>query len=85
VFTLLVGIILGLIGWINQAYIVEQWRWYTVTLPYARALVRPYVLSAAKEQALKPGDSFKECAQDCPEMIVIAAGSFMMGGRYSIQ
>ena len=44
-----------------------------------RAQVRPYMLSAAKEQALKPGDSFKECAQDCPEMIVVPAGSFTMG------
>src|SRR5262249_18175090 len=40
---------------------------------------RPVVLTAAKEQALKPGDSFEECAQDCPEMIVIPAGSFTMG------
>ena len=38
-------------------------------------------LSAAQEQALKPGDSFKECAQDCPEMIVVPAGSFTMGRR----
>lgn len=36
-------------------------------------------LSAAQEQALKPGDSFKECAGNCPEMIVVPAGSFMMG------
>jgi formylglycine-generating enzyme required for sulfatase activity len=41
--------------------------------------VRPYVLSAAKEQALQPGDSFKECAQDCPEMVVVPAGWFTMG------
>jgi len=42
--------------------------------------VRPHVLTAAQEQALKPGDSFKECATDCPEMIVVPAGSFVMGG-----
>jgi len=35
-------------------------------------------LSAAEEQALKPKDSFKECAQ-CPEMVVVPAGSFTMG------
>jgi formylglycine-generating enzyme required for sulfatase activity len=78
-FTLLVGIILGLVGWINQAYIVDQWRWWTVTRPYAAAQVWAYVLAAAKEQELKPGDSFKECKSDCPEMIVVPAGSFTMG------
>jgi formylglycine-generating enzyme required for sulfatase activity len=35
-------------------------------------------LSAAEEQVLKPKDSFKECAQ-CPEMVVVPAGSFTMG------
>ena len=35
-------------------------------------------LSTAQERALKPGDSFKEC-RDCPEMIVVPAGRFMMG------
>jgi formylglycine-generating enzyme required for sulfatase activity len=35
-------------------------------------------LSIAEERALKPGDHFKEC-DDCPEIVVIPAGSFMMG------
>ena len=35
-------------------------------------------LMAAQERALKAGDSFKECS-DCPEMIVVPAGNFMMG------
>jgi formylglycine-generating enzyme required for sulfatase activity len=78
-FALLVGIVLGLVGWINQAYIAEKWRYVTITLPYARANVLPYVLSMAREQALKPGDVFKECAQDCPDMIVLPSGSFVMG------
>lgn len=81
VFTLLVGVVLGLIGWINQSYIADQWLWWTVTRPYMVSQVRPYVLSAAKERSLKPGDSFKECAENCPEMIVIPTGSFMMGSR----
>jgi formylglycine-generating enzyme required for sulfatase activity len=76
--------IAGLIGWINQAYIKEEWRGYTVIRPFIQAKVRPYLLTAAKEQTLKPKDSFRECAveqgQDyCPEMIVVPAGSFMMG------
>ena len=79
IYVLLVGIIAGLVGWINQAYVKEQWRWYAVTRPYMQAQIRPYVLTAPKEQALKSGDSFKECAADCPEMIVVPAGSFMMG------
>jgi len=36
------------------------------------------MLSPAREHALAPGDSFKECAT-CPIMTVIAPGSFMMG------
>jgi formylglycine-generating enzyme required for sulfatase activity len=35
-------------------------------------------LTATQELALKPGDSFKECG-DCPEMVVVPPGSFMMG------
>jgi formylglycine-generating enzyme required for sulfatase activity/uncharacterized caspase-like protein len=35
-------------------------------------------LSAAEERSLKPKDMFKECEQ-CPEMVVVPAGSFMMG------
>jgi formylglycine-generating enzyme required for sulfatase activity len=79
IYALLVGVIAGLVGWINQATIVDQWRFLTVTWPYERANVRPYVLSTANEQALKPGQSFKECAQDCPVMVVVPAGSFTMG------
>ncbi len=36
------------------------------------------VLSPEQERALKPKDSFKECPQ-CPEMVVMPAGSFAMG------
>jgi formylglycine-generating enzyme required for sulfatase activity len=35
-------------------------------------------LTVAEERALKPGDSFKECAA-CPEMVVVPEGSFTMG------
>jgi formylglycine-generating enzyme required for sulfatase activity len=35
-------------------------------------------LSAEQERALKPKDSFKECA-DCPDMVVVPAGTFAMG------
>src|SRR5262249_46191598 len=83
-FTFMVATILGLVGWINHEYVADQWRWHMVTLPYARAQVWPYVLTAAQEQALKPGDSFRECgskeeADYCPELIVVPSGSFLMG------
>ena len=77
--------ILGLIAWINQEYIKEQWRWYSIARPYMLAQVRPYVLTDAAERMLKPKDRFRECKADhgtdyCPEMTVIGAGSsFMMG------
>ena len=35
-------------------------------------------LSPERERALKPMDLFKECS-DCPEMVVVPAGSFLMG------
>jgi formylglycine-generating enzyme required for sulfatase activity len=79
IYTLLVGIIAGLVGWINQATIKEEWNWYTTMRPYMLAQVRPYVLTGKDEQALKPGDSFRECAKDCPQMIIIPAGTFTMG------
>jgi formylglycine-generating enzyme required for sulfatase activity len=76
---LLAAVIAALVGWINQDYLKQQWRWYAVTRPYMRAQIQPYVLSAAAERGLKPGNSFKECAADCPEMVVIPAGVFLMG------
>src|SRR5262249_41464767 len=77
VYGLLVGVIAGLVGWINE----ERLREYA----YMLAQVRPHVLDAAAERALKPGDSFKECAEDCPEMVVIPAGEFTMGSPASEQ
>jgi formylglycine-generating enzyme required for sulfatase activity len=79
VYVLLISVIAGLIGWINQSYLREQINWFFVMRPYMVANFQPHVLTAAKEQALKPGDSFRECAKDCPEMVVVHAGAFMMG------
>jgi formylglycine-generating enzyme required for sulfatase activity len=79
IYVLLVGIILGLIGLINQAYIEEQVNWYWTMRPYMVAEVRPYVLNPDAERALKPGQAFRECAKNCPEMVVVPAGEFMMG------
>jgi formylglycine-generating enzyme required for sulfatase activity len=84
IYALLVGIIGGLIGWINQGAIKEQWRWLATGRPFMQAKIQPYVLTAAAEQALKPHDAFRECATEsgkdyCPELIVAAPGSFVMG------
>ena len=64
----------GLVGWINQDYLKEQWRWFTTIRPYVMSEFRPYVLTASAEQALKLGDTLRECAKDCPEMVAIPAG-----------
>ena len=38
------------------------------------------VLVGSERQCLKPKDAFKDCAE-CPEMVVIPAGEFMMGSN----
>jgi hypothetical protein len=37
VFALLVLVIAGLVGWINQSYIGEQWRWWRTDRPFLAA------------------------------------------------
>ena len=55
---------------------------------HAQTRVGP--LSAVEERALKPKDTFREC-NNCPEMVVVPAGSFLMGspaseeGRYNFE
>ncbi len=72
-------ILVGLVGWMNERAIRETWRWMMVVRPYMVSDVRPHVLTAEAEHALKPGDSFRECAGACPEMVVVPPGSFVMG------
>jgi formylglycine-generating enzyme required for sulfatase activity len=87
VYVSLVAIIIGLVGWINQSYIGEQWRWYSTDRPFVAENIWPYVLNADAEHALKPNPikSFRECAPRkagkdyCPDMVVVPAGSFLMG------
>lgn len=80
---LMLGIIAGLVGWINQAFLKSKWNWYVAMRPYMLKHVQPYALTAEAERALKPQASFRECARDCPEMIVLPAGSFTMGSPAS--
>ncbi len=49
------------------------------SLPPAPPPLRPGTpLLAEQERGLKPKETFRECA-DCPEMVVVPAGSFTMG------
>ena len=73
------AILAGGVGWMNQAYLQERWRWFSTISPYMLAEFRPHVLTAEAEQTLKPKDAFKECAKDCPEMVALPAGRFSMG------
>ena len=38
------------------------------------------VLAAGEEVGLKPKDIFRDC-RDCPDMVVIPAGKFLMGSK----
>jgi formylglycine-generating enzyme required for sulfatase activity len=77
--TLAAVIVVAFIGWINRSYLGERWHWFTAIRPYMQTQILPYVLSSEAERSLKPGDTFRECAKDCPEMVVVPAGRFIMG------
>ena len=52
-----------------------------LALGQARAGPAPApVLAAGQEAILKPKDIFKDCP-DCPDMVVIPAGKFLMGSK----
>jgi formylglycine-generating enzyme required for sulfatase activity len=66
-----------------------EWSSWTIRLALITALAaqgtvqsnaqpRVGVLSTDAERAMAPTDVFKEC-DDCPEMVVIPAGTFTMG------
>ena len=49
-----------------------------VTRPNVAEMSGAVPLTLARERALNPKDTFRECA-GCPEMVVVPAGEFMMG------
>jgi formylglycine-generating enzyme required for sulfatase activity len=67
---LLIGIGAGL-AWSSRAYL-------KALAVVGAETVWPKALTAEAEHALQPGQGFKECA-DCPEMVVVPEGEFMMG------
>jgi formylglycine-generating enzyme required for sulfatase activity len=73
------SVIVILIGWLNQSYLQERLNWFATMRPYMLAQIQPHVLTAEEERLLKPKGSFRECAKDCPEMIVVPEGEFIMG------
>ena len=68
------------------AYVVLRYavREVVVVRIFMNQNVQPYVLTATAEHALKPMDTFRECATPpgtdyCPQMVVVPGGSFTMG------
>src|SRR5262249_9965781 len=77
------GSILGLIAWINHSYLEQLWDSYWRVGPYQQAEFQPHILSDERERALKHKETLRECEKDCPVMVLIPAGSFMMGSPES--
>jgi len=64
-----------LIGWWQQDWLKAQYQW--------RVVMKPAVLTPEQERTLAPESEFRECALGCPTMVVVPAGSFMMGAPES--
>jgi formylglycine-generating enzyme required for sulfatase activity len=64
-------VIVGAVGWWQQAWLREQYQW--------RVVMGGSVLAPDKERALKAGDEFAECTKGCPRMVVIPEAKFTMG------
>ena len=76
-----IAAVLLLVAFVYVRYFVRE---VTVVRIFMNQNVHPYVLTAEAEQALKPMDTFRECAAPpgtdyCPQMVVVPAGSFTMG------
>jgi len=54
---LAVSVVAGVVGWRNASYLQERINWCMTMRPYMLTQVRPHVLTAEIERALKPKDS----------------------------
>ena len=72
---LIAGIVAALAAWRYEQPLKDGLYWFTD--------VRGHVLTPEAERVLEPGNSFRECAKDCPDMIVVPAGEFVMGSPVS--
>ena len=70
-------IVAGLIGWLNHHYLQTQLRPFVTISSYIQA-GSAQCTRRRGGAVLKPGDFFRERAKDCPEMVVVPAGEFMM-------
>jgi formylglycine-generating enzyme required for sulfatase activity len=76
---LMLGTIASLLGVIFKEEISDLWFAQTTLRRYIAANFTPHLLKPDAERALKPRDTFRECAKDCPEMVVVPPGEFWMG------
>ncbi len=76
---LLAAFVFGLVAWLNQGWLAEQYQW--------RVVMQQSVLTRGQEQELRarPGAEFSECKNACPAMVVIPAGAFMMGSELAAE
>ena len=63
-----------------RLHTIEAYRAYTEAFPGGRHLAA--ALEAIDSLTLRPGKTFRDCA-DCPDMVVIPAGSFWQGSEAS--
>jgi formylglycine-generating enzyme required for sulfatase activity len=70
---LLVGLVVVIISiiWVNRSY----WK---MRIALLADVWWPSALTVSAERALRPRQTFKECA-NCPTMVVLPSGEFMMG------
>lgn len=79
IYTLMLGVIGALTAVIYKEPLLAFAHEVTTVRPYIAASITPHLLTAERERALKPREPFRECASACPEMVVIPAGTFVMG------
>lgn len=72
-------VLVGIFGWIYQDSLGTAWRVAFMEGPYKRSNFSPYVLTAARQTSLRPLEAFRECEKECPDMVVVPAGHFLMG------
>jgi formylglycine-generating enzyme required for sulfatase activity len=72
---LIVCLCLAELGFTDPAAIAQEGQYRSPIATHATVLT----VEREKVMAAKPGSEFKECASGCPAMIVIPAGTFMMG------
>ncbi len=76
----LVAVVIALLGIIYKEQVLAFDHWLRKERPYIAENITPFLLTPKTERALKPGNTFRECAEKkCPEMVVIPLGKFMMG------